>query len=121
MRVRYKANTPNDVRPSGYEQISDPVHFVGIEAMAGLENIGAYDNALINERECIILWAIPDWPRWAEFEKAWRTSRAFVQFRKETSDVVDHFERRLMTDSALNPMVLGRQPHESDARPLSEL
>ena len=107
----------------GSPEYLDLLHESGLAAYgeAGLENIGAYDNALVNERECIILWAIPDWPRWAEFEKAWRSSRGLVQFRKDTSRVVDHFERRLMTDSALNPMVLGRQPHESDARPLSEL
>ena len=99
------------------------LHDVGLAAYAehGIEIIGAYDNALINERECIVLWAIPDWPAWAEFEKAWRAAPTLVDFRKQSFDVVDHFDRRLMTDSALNPMVLGRQPHESDARPLDEM
>ena len=99
------------------------VHDAGLAAYAeaGLENIGAYDNALINERECIILWAIPDWPTWASFERAWRSAKALLSFRQQSAKIVDRFERRLLTDSPLNPMVLGRQPHEDDRRPLSEL
>jgi kynurenine formamidase len=27
------ADTPNDVRPSGYDEVSDPIHYVGIVAM----------------------------------------------------------------------------------------
>jgi hypothetical protein len=99
------------------------LHDSGLAAYAehGVENIGAYDNALINQRECFVLWAIPDWPTWAAFERAWRSSAALVGFRHQAATVITRFERRLMTDSPLNPMVLGRQPHESDRLPMSEV
>jgi hypothetical protein len=87
----------------------------------GLEIIGAYDNALINARECFVLWAIPDWPTWAAFESAWASNDALIGFRRRSETFVDRFERRILTDNPLNPMVLGRQPHEDDRRPMSEL
>jgi hypothetical protein len=95
----------------------------GLEAYRahGLEIVGAYDNALINGRECFVLWAIPDWPAWAEFERAWSADDALVEFRRRSEAFVDRFERRLLTDDPLNPMVLGRQPHEDDRRPMAEV
>jgi hypothetical protein len=95
------------------------VHDLGLSAYqeCGLENVGAFDNALINERECFILWAIPDWQAWAAFERAWCSSGALLELQRSSRSIVDRFERRLMTDSALNPMVLGRQPSESDPTP----
>jgi hypothetical protein len=103
--------------PGKSQEYLDLVHDLGLAAYAeaGLENIGGYDNALINEREAFVLWAIPDWPAWAAFERAWRSSPALLEFRKASAAMVDRFERRLMTDSPLNPMVLGRQPEQSDA------
>jgi hypothetical protein len=86
----------------------------------GLEPVGVYDNALINGRECFAIWAIPDWPAWAAFEKAWNSDPALVGFQRRMQPFVDRFERRLLTDSPLNPMVIGRQPHESDTRPMSD-
>jgi hypothetical protein len=95
---------------------------IGLAAYAehGLVNIGAYDNALINERECFGIWAIPDWRTWASFEQAWRSSSSLIEFRRRSSGLVERFERRLMTDAPLNPMVIGRQPEESDRRPMSD-
>jgi hypothetical protein len=87
----------------------------------GLGLVGAYDNALINGRECIVIWTIPEWPAWAEFERAWAADGAFAKFRSSGRDFVARAERRLLTDNPLNPMVLGRQPHEDDRRPMSEL
>jgi hypothetical protein len=86
----------------------------------GFEIIGAYENALINGRECFMFWAIPEWPAWAEFERAWSSGGALSAFRAGSEGFVDRFERRLLTDNPLNPLVLGRQPHEDDQRPMSE-
>jgi hypothetical protein len=87
----------------------------------GLEVIGVYDNALINGRECFAIWAIPDWPAWAAFERACRSDPALLAVQRRSQSFVDRFERRLLTDNPLNPMVIGRQPHESDIRPMSEV
>jgi len=86
----------------------------------GLEIIGAYENALINGRECVVLWAIPEWSVWAEFEQAWSSPGALGAFQAASGAFVERFERRLLTDNPLNPLVIGRQPHEDDQRPMSE-
>jgi hypothetical protein len=65
--------------------------------------------------DAVVRRSIPDWPAWAAFERAWRSSERLIQFRRRTRDVAHRFERRLMTDSPLNPIVLGRQRHESNA------
>jgi hypothetical protein len=85
-----------------------------------LEIIGAYENALINDRECFVLWAIPEWSAWADFERAWSLPGALRAFQAAAGAFVERFERRLLTDNPLNPLVLGRQPHEDDRRPMSE-
>ena len=41
-----------------------------VEAL-GLEAIGAYRVAMVNDSEAIVLWAIPDWATWTRFEQAW--------------------------------------------------
>ena len=86
----------------------------------GVEIIGAYENALINDRECFVLWAIPEWSVWADFERAWSSHGALGAFKAASDTGVDRFERRLLTDNPLNPLVIGRQPHEDDQRPMSE-
>ena len=31
---------------------------------------GAWETAMVNESECFLLWAIPQWEQWASFEAA---------------------------------------------------
>lgn len=101
----------------------DQLRDVGLSAYrsVGAELVGAFDNALINGRECIVIWAFPTWSSWAQLEKSWTTSDIFTSFRQSAAPIIDRFERRLMSDNPLNPMVLGRQPLESDRRPFTEL
>jgi hypothetical protein len=107
-------------RSSDYVKLVEDHGLAAYEAH-GLEVVGVYENALINGRECFAIWAIPDWPAWAAFERAWSTDQALRAFRGRSDSFVDRFERRLLTDNPLNPMVIGRQPHERDRRPMSEL
>jgi hypothetical protein len=37
----------------------------------GLTNVGAFRVAMVNDSECIVIWAIPNWAAWAGFEQAW--------------------------------------------------
>jgi hypothetical protein len=86
----------------------------------GLELIGAFSTAMVNDNECIVIWAVPDWATWAAFESdphheqlaAWRTAQA---------DLGADGRRILMVDAPLAPLRIGRQPTEADRRPLSEL
>jgi hypothetical protein len=68
-----------------------------------------------------VIWAIPEWSVWAEFERAWGSTADLTKFKEASSAFVDRFERRLLTDNPLNPLVIGRQPHEDDQRPMSEI
>ena len=42
----------------------------------GWELAGAWETLMIDDSECFLLWAIPTWEQWAEFEKAQRTHPA---------------------------------------------
>ena len=37
----------------------------------GLEPVGAYSVAMADDSEALLLWAIPDWPTWVAYERAW--------------------------------------------------
>jgi hypothetical protein len=110
-----------ETRPDRSEDYLKLLEDKGLDAYRkhGVEIVGAYENALVNNRECVVIWAIPEWHVWADFEKAWSSGAAVRSFRQGFDGLVERFERRLLTDNPLNPMVLGRQPHESDRLPLA--
>ena len=51
-------------------------------ARYGWELAGAWKTAMVDEDECILLWAVPTWQHWAEFENALLPAR-----RKATTAV----------------------------------
>lgn len=75
---------------------------------------GAWATAMCNDSEVLLLWAIPSWASWGEFEAAQRTDAGVLAWRKEATDVVTDWQRFLLVDSPLSPMRTGRQPQESD-------
>jgi hypothetical protein len=83
----------------------------------GWELAGAWETAMVNDSECFLLWAIPSWERWAEFEKAQRRDKALVAWRARTLPVVTGWHRFLLVDSPLSPMRTGRQPGRADREP----
>lgn len=88
----------------------------------GLELVGAYRRAMVDDDECLLLWAYPDWEVWAAFEAASAAgSGPVVQARARWGDLVTSWERILLVDAELSPLRTGRQPRESDRRPLSEI
>ena len=52
------------------------------EARAGgrrrwaLTCVGAFNVAMVNDSECLAIWALPDWTTWADYERAWDTGGA---------------------------------------------
>jgi hypothetical protein len=68
---------------------------------------GAWQTAMIDDSECVLLWAIPSWEDWAAFEK----DRA-GQWREGATS----WRRTLLVDAPLSPMRTGRQPLRSDQR-----
>jgi hypothetical protein len=88
---------------------------------AGLALLGAFNVALRNDTECIVLWVLPDWATWARFERAWSSGDAVLQpWRRGLVDAGADLNRMLLIDSPLNPMKIGRQPAEADRIPLAD-
>ena len=81
----------------------------------GWELAGAWVTAMRNDSEAFLLWAIPTWENWAEFEKAQRTDAAVVQVAPAgRATLALDWERFLLVDAPLSPFRTGRQPAESD-------
>jgi len=75
---------------------------------------GAWETAMVNQSECILLWAIPDWARWGAFEDAERADTALGRWRRASYETTVAANRFLLVDSPLSPMRTGRQPLRSD-------
>lgn len=73
---------------------------------------GAWSTAMVDERECILLWTIPSWPAWAEFEKAVVRDARIGRFGGDVEPRSLH--RFLMVDAPLSPFRTGRQPSRAD-------
>jgi len=94
----------------------------GVEAhrRSGLELVGAFETAMVNDSECVVIWAFPSWKVWAEFEAGQRSAGALVDWRNQVAEVTVDWRRTLMVDAELSPLRIGRQPDESDRRPLDD-
>ena len=116
-----------------HELVTVPVGTIGeyLEALAGegrravealgLEAVGAYKVAMVNDTEAIVIWAIPDWATWVRFEQAWAGRGELDAWRKLTVGLRADWRRTLLLDSPLSPLRIGRQPEESDRLPLDQV
>jgi len=104
-------------------ELVDAVEREGVAAVSGvgLEPVGAYSVAMADDSEVLLLWAIPDWPTWVAYERAWSVDGALAAWRKTLLGLGATWRRQLLLDSPLNPLRAGRQPEVSDRRPLDEL
>ena len=89
-------------------------HAIGVYEKFGWVHAGAFVTAMKNDSEALILWAIPTWEMWAEFENAQRTDLAVRQWRTRASTIANDWHRILLVDSPLCPFRTGRQPREED-------
>jgi hypothetical protein len=97
-------------------------HGVGAHAELGAELVGAFRTAMVNDSECVVIWALPNWGTWAAVERAWLAEGgALDRWRKATRELGADWRRSLMVDAPLAPLRTGRQPQVEDRRPLSEL
>jgi hypothetical protein len=100
----------------------DTLAEVGVPALEpfGLRCVGAFRVAMISDTEAIVIWALPSWEAWGEFERAWDGS-ALAGWRARLVTMSADVRRTLMVDSPLSPMRTGRQPQIGDRRPLDEI
>ncbi|HEY3736973.1 MAG TPA: hypothetical protein VGL26_05980 [Jatrophihabitans sp.] len=74
---------------------------------------GAFRTALIDDSECLLLWAIPTWQDWADLEKA-HYSGALDDWKNARGAMTRTFQRTLLNDAPLSPFLIGRQPSRDD-------
>jgi hypothetical protein len=68
----------------------------------------------------VVVWSIPTFAQWGEFEKAW-DSHELAAWRARLTAMNADVQRILMVDSPLNPLKIGRQPEVSDRQPADQL
>jgi hypothetical protein len=104
------------VRNGAADEFLERVRVRGAEVGAryGWELAGAWKTAMVDEDECILLWAIPTWQRWADFEKAHASDVGARSWRTSVRDVVETWQRIVLVDAPLSPFRTGRQPSRAD-------
>jgi hypothetical protein len=80
----------------------------------GWSLVGAWATAMCNDSEVLLLWAIPSWEQWGEFEAAQRADTDVIRWRARATPRIEQWDRFLLVDSPLSPFRTGRQPLESD-------
>ncbi len=80
----------------------------------GWELAGAWETLMIDDSECFLLWAIPTWEHWAEFEGVRRTHPSLVEWNKRSLEQTTSMQRILLVDAPLCPFRTHRQPARSD-------
>jgi hypothetical protein len=111
-----------DLPPGGARPFLEALATVGRFELegSGLECVAALRVALRNDTEAIVIWALPDLPTWAAFERAWDDG-TLEPWRSELDRLGARVARTLLVDAPLSPMRIGRQPATTDRLPLSEI
>lgn len=94
---------------------------IGAYRSFGVEPVGAFEVAMRDRSEAILLWAIPDWQSWADFEAGWSGSGPLHAWATTLAGLGAQWQRQLLVDSELSPLRIGRQPTERDRRPLERI
>ncbi len=87
---------------------------VALGARYGCQLAGAWKTAMVDDDECIVLWAIPSWRQWAAFERAHSDDVEVRAWRMKARDIVESWQRILLVDAPLSPFRIGRQPTRAD-------
>jgi hypothetical protein len=98
--------------PDFLELVRD--HAVPAYEQFGARLVGAFETAMVDESECVLLWAFPTWAGWGDFEAAQRTDARVVAWRDRTRGIAREWQRMLMVDAPFSPMRIGRQPSVDD-------
>ena len=69
---------------------------------------------MVNESECFLMWAIPNWAQWGEGELGERTDARLSAWRRLSYELATGWHRFLLVDAPLSPMRTGRQPSRGD-------
>jgi hypothetical protein len=99
--------------PGGATRYLEAVHDAAATNTSrfGWQLTGAWRTAMVGDSECILLWTIPSFSAWAEYEQA--VIRDTDVERMGTAEIRD-LHRLLLVDAPLSPLRTGRQPVRSD-------
>lgn len=78
--------------------------------MRGLEITlaGAYHTAMRDDSEAIVLWAVPDWSTWANYEQEYDQGRLMRQWRESIRPLLREREAFVMCSGPNSPLKVGR-------------
>jgi hypothetical protein len=109
--------------PGAVEEYLDAVESAKIDAYAefGLTMVGAFRTAMRSDDEAILIWAIPSWGEWAEFEAAVLDPDRPLRWDETSSMFQAITQRTLLVDAEFAPLRTGRQPRVEDRRPFDEV
>lgn len=75
-----------------------------VAATYGWGLVGAYRHALVNDSEAIVIWAIPTWEHWAEWEQVRGADRDVRKLMNKLSGIVVDWRAKLLVASAQSPL-----------------
>jgi len=104
------------LRPGTTAEFLDLVRHeaVALHRAEGLEPVGAFSTLMVDDDECLLLWAVPTWAAWADYEEALLGDGALATWVRDSRRLVTGRHRILLVDGPLSPMRTGRQPDTSD-------
>jgi hypothetical protein len=104
------------VKPGTAWDLLDRVRHDGVPVLErfGWVLAGAWVTAMAADREALLLWAIPSWDAWGEYEQARRNDDVVRKWDATLLDRAIAWDRFLMVDAPLSPFRTGRQPREED-------
>jgi hypothetical protein len=111
------------VAPGQAGEYLNEVAHDGIDVYAGygFSVVGAFSTAMRVDNEAILIWAIPDFGAWADFEAGGTADQVLLDWKDSIGRFGAFIERTLMVDAPLAPLRTGRQPRVEDRRPLDEV
>ena len=71
---------------------------------------------MVDDDECILLWAVPTWAQWAAYEEAHEGDPELRAWIESSRELVTARHRILLVDAPLSPLRTGRQPRSTTAR-----
>jgi hypothetical protein len=89
-------------------------HGLAVHERYGWVLAGAWETLMVDESECFVIWAIPTWEAWVDYEKSRHSDPELGRWSSAARELVTSTSRILMIDSPLCPFNTGRQPQRSD-------
>jgi hypothetical protein len=76
----------------------------------GWSLLGAFRTAMVDDNEAVLVWTVPTWEQWADWEAAQApgVDADVARWRQATAHVVRQRRSKLMVASALSPVATGQ-------------